>query len=364
MRAQPWYQTWFKSQNLDPNHVKLNDKQRAELAQQATVNGMPLPKGTIIDPAGNVNTHHGFAGQPGWLKALEIGGAGVAGAMFGGPAIMSLLGHGATAGSAAGAASGVGSVGAGGAATAAGTSALAPALTAAGTSAIPALSGLNGAPITGSGPLAGTGTAPLNFSSMTPSIGNPSTSITGIAHAAPSVTGSVPSSGGNLMSRLLPKGDGSASDNSMGDISKMMEAYANDEQANRLSRGNQSQNYDRLMLDAAANRRLDETDAMRKIGESSYILGGGSQFKPPTISLGGQMRTAPDLGYGPQAPSDASKAAATTLQEQMLKRIQPNGSYTPTPLDSYSQPGAGEKVGKYGSIITSGLSAARNIFGF
>lgn len=87
MRQQPWYQQWFQAQRLDPNRVKLSGAQRQALAHVAAQNGMPLGDGQIIDPAGNVNTHHGFAGQPTWLKALEIGGAAAAGGYFAAPAL-------------------------------------------------------------------------------------------------------------------------------------------------------------------------------------------------------------------------------------------------------------------------------------
>ena len=91
MRSQPWYQQWFQSKGLDPNHVKLSDTQRKELAVVAAQNGMPLGNGEMIDPAGNFHTQTGFAGWPTWAKiaaaAVTVGGAAIAA-----PAIAGVIG--------------------------------------------------------------------------------------------------------------------------------------------------------------------------------------------------------------------------------------------------------------------------------
>lgn len=112
LKSAPWYQNWLRSQGQDPNRVKLNDAQRKQLTQIAQQNGVKLPQGVQFDPSGNANNLHGFAGQPGWLKALEIGGAATAGAAFGGPALLGALGSGGGAGAgAATAATGAGLTG-------------------------------------------------------------------------------------------------------------------------------------------------------------------------------------------------------------------------------------------------------------
>lgn len=118
----PWYQAFLTSNGQNPNQVKLNGSQRKQLQDLAAQNGVVLPKGVQFDPSGNVNEQHGFAGQPGWAKALEIGAAAAAGGYFAAPA---LLGAGAAAPATAGAVdlSGVAlpaAVGAGGLSTAAG----------------------------------------------------------------------------------------------------------------------------------------------------------------------------------------------------------------------------------------------------
>lgn len=109
MRNQPWYQDWFRSQGLDPNRVKLSKSQRAEL-QQVIIRQGGVPADAFndmkIDPAGNLNTEHGFASQPTWLKALEIGGAAAAGGYFLAPALTGAAPMAAPAASAAPAAAG------------------------------------------------------------------------------------------------------------------------------------------------------------------------------------------------------------------------------------------------------------------
>lgn len=81
LRNQPWYQNFFASQGLNPNRVQLSDTQRGQLAQLLASNGLTLPDGMTIDPAGNLNTQHGFASLPTWAK---IGiGAGAAATGFG-----------------------------------------------------------------------------------------------------------------------------------------------------------------------------------------------------------------------------------------------------------------------------------------
>lgn len=90
--------------------VKLNDNQKLAVMDAArayaTRQGASIPEGMIIDQGGNLNTKHGFAGQPGWLKGLEIGGV-AAGSMFI-PGVQGALG---------------GMLGSGGGATSAGTAA-------------------------------------------------------------------------------------------------------------------------------------------------------------------------------------------------------------------------------------------------
>ena len=119
MRGQDWYQQWFRQQGLNPNKVHLDQGQRKQLQQVIQQNG-GVPASAFndmeIDPAGNLNTEHGFHSQPTWLKALEIGGAGAAGGYFAAPLFAggaaaapgAAAGTGAGAGVGAGAGTGIG----------------------------------------------------------------------------------------------------------------------------------------------------------------------------------------------------------------------------------------------------------------
>ncbi len=89
IRSQPWYQQWFAERGLNPNKVHLSDQQRHEL-EQVVIANTGAPKDAFndmnIDPAGNLNTEHGFHSQPTWLKALEVAAPIAAGAVLTGGA--------------------------------------------------------------------------------------------------------------------------------------------------------------------------------------------------------------------------------------------------------------------------------------
>lgn len=92
LRSQPWYQAWFRQQGLDPNRVQLSKGQRQQLEDVLAQHGMPLTDGMNLDPAGNLNTPHGFQSQPTWLKTLEIAAPIAVGGYFAAPAIAGALG--------------------------------------------------------------------------------------------------------------------------------------------------------------------------------------------------------------------------------------------------------------------------------
>lgn len=72
IRQQPWYQQWFASQGLNPNHVKLSRPQREQLKQVIIQHGAPPDafQDMDIDPAGNLNSEHGFHSLPTWAKIV------------------------------------------------------------------------------------------------------------------------------------------------------------------------------------------------------------------------------------------------------------------------------------------------------
>ena len=95
MRGQQWYQDYFTQRGLDANKVKLSKQQREELEALAIANGAPKDAfdDMMIDPAGNLNTEHGFASLPTWAK-IAIGAGAAAGAYFAAPVVGSSLGIG------------------------------------------------------------------------------------------------------------------------------------------------------------------------------------------------------------------------------------------------------------------------------
>lgn len=178
-----------------------------------------------------------------------------------------------------------------------------------------------------------------------------------------------------MMSQMPSRGQ-----QSMADLSSILGGFSSGEKANRIVEGNFTGDFDRMMLDrerdqnligiqAAENRRADESDAIRKLGITGYLSRGGSDFKMPTFNLSGEQRTPVSFGIGPKPASEAQVAGAKTLEQQLLKRLEPNGSfqpqwnYQPHPLESYATPGLAENIGSYGGAIVGGLGALDQFLG-
>jgi hypothetical protein len=131
--------------------------------------------------------------------------------------------------------------------------------------------------------------------------------------------------------------------------------FGEGQKSNRVVQGQQTQGYDVLKLKAAENRRADESDALHKLAITNYLSHGGSHYKPPTIQLNGKSYTAPTLGSEPLPASAAQMQGASTLEGQMLKRLQPGGSYEPQSLGDYATPGLAEKISNYAAPILTGI---------
>lgn len=196
--------------------------------------------------------------------------------------------------------------------------------------------------------------------------GGDSGSATGYASAEDdpndfTTTPDLSSSGGNS---LIGGSAASKLASNSADLSKMFGSFANSQANNRNTTGNFTQRYDQQALADQQGRNANESDALKKLYQTSYIQGGGSTFKPgSSITLNGQSRTIPTYGLSLPPISDAQKTGAGTLQAQLLSRLAPGGSVTPSPLSSYTQPGTAENIGNYGQLITSSLGLAKNIFG-
>lgn len=166
------------------------------------------------------------------------------------------------------------------------------------------------------------------------------------------------SQGGSLLQKLLGGGG-----KNQADIAQLLGAFSKGEKANRIDKGNFVQNYDRNMLAAQAGRNTNESDALTKLAQTSYIMGGGAKAMPKSLNLGGKEYALPDLGYGPPAITDAEKEGATALQSQLKGRLSPGGSYTPQPLSSYANPGTAENIGSYGALGVGALGGIAGLMG-
>jgi len=349
MWQQPWYQETIRSFGQQMGNVRLNDQQKRQLAQVIAAHGFPLPSNDEIDPAGNVNPKgHKMRN---FLIAAAIGGAtiatlGAAGAFAG------AAGAGSAAGGAGGAAAGT-AAGAAGAALPASTIGLAGS----GFGAIPATAGSIGL-AGGAAGAAGTAgaLAPLASTTTVPLAGTlPAGVASGTSASAAGVGSGIiqGAKGGSTIASLLKNPD------TYSDIGKVLESYGNDEANIRKDRGIWTQQYDRLRLEGEKDRRLAETDAMRKLAQTGYLKSGGNPYKPATMLDGSVL---PTFGFGPKAPSQAQLEAANTLEGQLLARVQPGAGFQPSPLDSYAKPGKAENIGRYGSYIGTGIGIASKFF--
>lgn len=272
----------------------------------------------------------------GALTALTMGGAA--------PVLAGLFGGGGAG--AAGTAAGTSMLGGAGAGAGAGGI-----LTGAGSlAAIPTLSSMTGAPITGASaaaPILGAGEA--------------STTLGATGGLVPGLSGAAPTAGGtgSFMSKFLGKG---GAPEKLADSASMLGNYAGAQANNRTEKANLGQNYDQARLQAQQDQRTNEADAMKKLAQTSYLMGDHPTPSPTTISLNGEQKTLPTFGFGLSPISEAQKQGASTLQEQLLKRLQPGGSYQPTDPAQYSKQNFGEKAANTGSLISSGLGFLKSIF--
>lgn len=281
MRSQPWWQT-VRAQAGDGD---MSESQQQQIVTAAQQQGISVPHDFHIDQAGNFN-------QKSRTKRNLIIAAAVTGAVVTGGMLAAAAGPALAGGSAA--------AGAGGAAATGGTLAS----TAIGSGFIPAIAG--GAGISSAG------------------LGAAGAAAAGGAAAASG-------SGGGLTGALTSPAALSAG-------SRMLGAFGETAAQNRGSQAELALAGDRAHLEANQDNRTGESDAMKKLAQSNYIL----NHTAPTRAAG-----VPDYGFS-QAPSDAQKTSAQLLQEQMQKRIA-SGGFQPQDYSQYGTPGRGERLAGLGS---------------
>jgi hypothetical protein len=153
--------------------------------------------------------------------------------------------------------------------------------------------------------------------------------------------------------------DETGGDQKWADASTMLDEFGKGELARRFIRGEMTQNYDQLNMDAAKTNAGLESDALRKLAQTSYLKSGGA--KPMNFNVASGRMT--DFGFGPRPASAEQMQGAGTLEQTLLKRLTPEGMIKPTD-PSYLNEGTAEKIGKWGGVITGGVGAAKNIFGW
>lgn len=204
--------------------------------------------------------------------------------------------------------------------------------------------------------LGGTAGAAVPASTLASTSVLPSTTIgTGMMAGLPTV--SPLASTGSTISRALGS-LGNLAPNLASSLGSLQQGIQN----NRLQTGALAAQYDSAQQAAQTGRNQTETDALKKLAETNYILSGG--FKPgaQSIQLNGQTRVIPQLGMAPLAPSAAQKAGAQSLQDQLGARLAPGGTATPLPFSSYGVPGTGENLASAGSALTSLIPTVKSIY--
>lgn len=299
MRQQPWYQDFFTQRHLDPNKVHLSQGQRKELQDLILQRG-GVPANAFndmkIDPAGNLNTEHGFASQPTWLKALEIAAAGGAAAYFA-PAIGATM---------------AGGGGSGVTGTVAGTTAASG--TTAATAAIPTL-GVGAIPS-----VLGAGVTPTLAGSI------------GATAAGTTAAGT----GTSLMSRIASQGGRQALSAGGRMIAQAGQTAAN----NRGTQIDTTLAHDELQLRADKDRRDAETDAMRKSLYGQIAAGYQPSQRPDGVPSRG-----PAGGYTTPQAREAGQMMTDTAMQRMRDQSYGGGI---TPMSQLpTKPGLMERISQY-----------------
>lgn len=183
----------------------------------------------------------------------------------------------------------------------------------------------------------------LNTSSILPITGDLPSGLSGTAGQGPGIYGSTPSAGSAIQNMLSP--------NSMSYLSSVLGGFSSGQKANRVLQGQLSQNYDKNMMEAQQLRNQNESDALKKLAITNFILNGKQAQVAPSLALnGGQHSTYSGNLQGVTPVSAAQQQGAQALQNQLVPRLSPGGSYTPQPLSSYATPGTAENVGSYGAL--------------
>jgi len=163
------------------------------------------------------------------------------------------------------------------------------------------------------------------------------------AEAGTAATGGGGSITDTLIHNLMSK-------NGLDNIANVASSFGKTAANNRGSQLNAGMDIDKLMLAQQQQQRAAETDALKKLSQTSYIMGGGNPYHPTSIP---GLGTLPDFGFGPKAPTAAEVQGASTLQKTIQDRLaNPQQGVNPQDLQHLTTPSTGERISDWVSPIS------------
>lgn len=219
--------------------------------------------------------------------------------------------------------------------------------------AAPALAGMGG----GGGGSAATGAASASSGVPSLSVTSGLTSLPGTAIAAPVAPGGSMGILGNIFNygkKIFGVGGGNTG-NVLDATARGLGSLGQSSANNRGTVLDAMMEADKLRMEAAQQRRAEESDIMKKMQIAEYLKNGGAgDFEPSTSAMGRQFTK---FSFGPKATTDAEKKMAAILEEQLRDRLA-----HPMELSDYSKmykPSGFERTMNYLAPIFSVWGAGR-----
>lgn len=150
---------------------------------------------------------------------------------------------------------------------------------------------------------------------------------TGGTSAAPAATG------GSWIDRLLNQ-------NTLQDLSRGIGSIAETQANNRGTELDAMMAADNMSLLFDRNERDSNEHLWKMLRAANYVKSGGKKPSGPQVVSGG--RTVPTFNFGPSPISDEDKAVATTMEQQLMRRM--TNPPQQRNYDSRMRPGRGESI--------------------
>jgi hypothetical protein len=174
-------------------------------------------------------------------------------------------------------------------------------------------------------------------------------------------------------------GDSEREATGLADMSSVLGSFSSGKKADRIVEGQFTGQFDRqaadnwqayqdMLLKNNADRRLEESDALKKLTQSSYLANGGASQTPNIVSSMGRQMALPTYNFAPKAASPEEMQGASALRQTALDRLQSGPRAIPMPpsqhpLEGYAKPGTAEKIGSYGAVLTGMLGGLESATG-